>query len=218
VPVPVEDKTAKLESAWRSAWLEIRDAMDFDDWKPGDAALAEKARKTLTTLVSDAPLREPDVREWFSSQADKAESRLSRFSGGLDEKRAAAGRLVGWADALAAAGKDLDFLKRPLDSIAKSRAEAARIADYKGSFTLTILVGPYAEITKLARAGKDVPLAQRATPLVLPGLEIGDYEIELAHPKLGKKSVKLAAAQLKDGRGVLVSGRLQDAQLRVSEK
>ncbi len=218
VAVPVEDKAAKKEAAWRNAWLEVRDLLDHDDWKPGDATLAERARKLLASLNTEAPLREPDVRDWCSNQADKAETRLSRLSGGIEEKRAAAAHIVGWCDTFAAAGKGVEALKRTMDSVAKTRAEAAKIADYKGSFTLRVIVGPYAEVTKFKRGGKDVPLAQRATPLVVANLEIGDYEIELAHPQLGKKSVKLAAAQLKDGRAVLLSGRLQDPQLRVTEQ
>jgi serine/threonine protein kinase len=216
-PQPVENPAVKKEAEWFKGWIEVRDLLDYDDWKAGDATLAGRANRLLKALTSDAPVKEADVRDWFSNQTDKAETRLGRLSGSLEEKRAGAARIVGWCDVVVAAAKDVDFVKRYADGAARTRAEAARIADYKGSFTLRAIVGPYAQLTKVTRGGKDVPVPQRATPLVIAGLEIGDYELEFSHPQLGKKTVKLEAARLKDGRTLLISGRMQDAQLRVAE-
>jgi hypothetical protein len=142
---------------------------------------------------------------------------LKDLSGTLEEKRSGAGRLVGWCDTILVALKDVDFLKRSSDSTHRTRTAAAAIADYKGSFTLRIFVGPYAELTKLTRNGKDVPVAQRITPLVVGNLEIGDYELELTHPQFGKKVEKISAGQLKNGKVYQLGGQIKDAKLRMTE-
>src|SRR5882672_39557 len=165
----------------------------------------------------DAPIRQSDIYDWYDRQTTKVENQVGRLSGGGDEKRGAAARIVAWYDMIQGTAKGIDFLKRQMDSAAKLRADAARIASYKGSFTLKVFVGPYAEITKLTRDGKDVPLSQRVTPLTLGGLEIGEFEIELSHPQLGKKVEKFGTKQLKDGKVFQISGRIQDPKLRMTE-
>src|SRR5579862_1454721 len=215
---PVEDTSGKKAAEWYTAWIKLTESLDYDDWKAGDGGLVDRVNKQLLTLKTDAPLRQPDVYDWFDRQITKAETTLSRVvAGGGEEKRGAAARMVAWFDMIQGAAKGVDFLKRQVDSVGKSRAEAARIANYKGSFTLKIFIGPYAEVTKVTRNGKDVPISQRVTPLLLGGLEIGDFEIELSHPQLGKKVVTIPEKQLKDGKGYQISGRFQDAKLRVAE-
>ena len=166
--------------------------------------------------MTDAPYREGEVISWFTEQVEKAESSLQNIPTGMEERRATASKIVGWCDTILAAGKGLDSIQQATDP-APIRARAAQIADFKGSFTLQILVGPYAEVTKLVRNDKDVPLAQRFTPLVVGNLEIGDYVIELSHPQHGKKVERLAAKDLKNGKAYLLSGRIQDGKLKVGE-
>src|SRR5882672_5384436 len=214
---PVEDVAGKKAVVWYSGWIKLAEMMDFDDWKPGDPTLAENANKHLAALKSDAPNRQSDIYDWYDRQTTKVENQVGRLSGGGDEKRGAAARIVAWYDMIQGTAKGIDFLKRQMDSAAKLRADAARIASYKGSFTLKVFVGPYAEITKLTRDGKDVPLSQRVTPLTLGGLEIGEFEIELSHPQLGKKVEKFGTKQLKDGKVFQISGRIQDPKLRMTE-
>ncbi|MBV8878988.1 MAG: hypothetical protein JO332_03380, partial [Planctomycetaceae bacterium] len=216
-PPPVEDTAGRKAAEWYGAWIKLTEVLDFDDWKAGDAGLAERANKHLTALKAEAPLRQPDVYDWFDRQTSKVETQAGRLGGGGEEKRAAAARIVGWCDTILAAAKNVDFLKRQADGAGKLRADAARVANYKGSFTLKIFVGPFAEVSKVTRNGKDVALSQRATPLILGNLEIGDFEIELTHPQLGKKVEKLGEAQLKDGRAYQLSGRFQDPKLRMTE-
>jgi predicted Ser/Thr protein kinase len=217
VPVPIpEDTAGKKAAEWYNAWLKMTEALEFDDWKAGDATLAERVTKHLAALKTDAPLREGDIYDWFDRQITRAETQMGRIGGG-DDKRATASRVTAWCDVIQSATKGQSFIKKHSDAAAKIRASAARIADYKGSFALRILVGPFAEVTKLTRNGKEVPLPQRTTPLVLSGLEIGDYDVELSHPQLGKKSEKISEKQLKDGKAYQISGRFQDAKLRVTE-
>jgi len=216
-PPPVEDTAGRKAAEWYASWIKLAESLDFDDWKAGDAGLTDRANKHLLALKAEAPLRQSDVYDWVDRQTTKAENQVNRLGGGGDERRGAAARLVAWYDAIQGAAKGVDFLKRQMDSASKFRADAARIANYKGSFTLRIFVGPYAEVTKLTRNGKDVPLSQRVTPLTVGGLEIGDFEIELTHPTLGKKLEKVSEKQLKDGKSYQISGRFQDAKLRVTE-
>jgi len=216
-PPPVEDTAGKKAAEWYTAWIKLAEVLDYEDWKAGDAGQAERVNKHLLALKSEAPLRQSDIYDWFDRQTGKAETQVGRLGGGGEEKRAAASRIVAWYDTIQGAAKGVDFLKRQMDSAAKLRGDAARIANYKGSFTLKIFVGPYAEITKLKRDGKDVAVTQRVTPLILGNLEIGEFEIELSHPTLGKKVEKIGEKQLKDGKTYQISGRIQDAKLRVTE-
>jgi len=213
---PPEDTAGRKAAEWYRTWLKLTEALDYDDWKPGDAGLSDRVNKHLTGLKANAPFREGDIYDWFDRQVSRAESQLSRLGGGID-KQAAAARIVAWCETVQAAAKGQDFIRKHAETAARVRGSAARIANYKGNFVLRILVGPYAEVTKLTRNGKDVPLSQRVTPLVLGGLEIGDYEVELSHPQLEKKTVKITEKQLKDGKAYQISGRFQDAKLRVTE-
>jgi serine/threonine protein kinase len=215
-PAP-EDTKGRMAMEWFNTWAKLTDFIDYDDWKAGDATLAERVHQHLVRMKEDAPLREGDVRIWFSNQTDKAETQMGRLQGPIEEKRQTASRIVGWCDTILAGSKGIDFLKRSADSAAKTRGLAATVANYKGSFTLRIMVGPFVEVTRLTRNGKDVPLGQRFTPLVVGNLEVGDFEVELSHPELGKKTEKIPATLLKDGKIFQLTGRIQDPKLRVTE-
>jgi hypothetical protein len=214
--LPPEDTAGRKAAEWYTAWRKLAESLDFDDWKAGDATLAERVNGHLAALKASAPLREGDIYDWFDRQVGRADTQMGRLGGG-DEKRATAARVVAWCDVVQASTKGQSFVKKHVDTAARIRGDAARIANYKGSFSLRMIVGPFAELTKLTRNGKDVPVPQRVTPLVLGGLEIGDYEVEFTHPQLGKKTEKISEKQLKDGKTYQISGRLQDARLRVTE-
>lgn len=130
---------------------------------------------------------------------------------GKDRDRAA--RLIAWCDMMTAAAQGVDRLKTLVDSLVPAKASAARVADYKGTFALKVLVGPFAQITRLSRDGKDIQLAKRFTPVTLADLEIGEYDLELEHPQLGKKLIKIGAKDLKDGRTYQISGLMSDPAL-----
>jgi len=213
---PPEDTAGRKAAEWYTAWLKLAESLDYDDWKAGDTTLAERANGHLVALKANAPLREGDIYDWFDRQVGRAETQMGRLGGG-EERRVTAARIVAWCDVLQAATKGLTFIKKHIDAAAKIRGDAARIANYKGSFALRVIVGPFAEMTKLTRNGKDVPVPQRLTPLLLGGLEIGDYEVEFTHPQLGRKTEKISEKQLKDGKTYQISGRFQDAKLRVTE-
>jgi serine/threonine protein kinase len=213
---PVEDPAAKKASEWYGAWFKLAQELDFDDWKSGDATLAERINRHLQLMKTEAPLRGPDIHDWFDRQTTKAET-VFRLSGSGEEKRAVASNIVKWYDVVMASAKDIDVLKRQMDSAAKFQKDLKQIASYKGSVTLKILVGPYAEVTRLTTGGKAVTLKDRFGPLMVGGIEIGDLEIEFSHPTLGKRIEKIAAAQLRDGKTYQINGNMKDAKLRVAE-
>jgi hypothetical protein len=195
----------------------LRDLINYDDWEPGDAMLPGRINSHLASMTVDAPLREGDIQDWITGQTGKAEAQVRQIRGTLDEKRMAASRAVAWCDMIATAVKGIESLKKPLESAAKTRAAAVMIADAKGRFTLKIVVGPFAEVTRLARNGQEIPLTQRTTPLVIRELEIGDFEVELSHSRFGKKMERIPASRFKDGKTYLLSGKMEVAGLRVTE-
>src|SRR4030095_10715060 len=179
-----------------------------------DATLGERVKKHLQALKSDAPQRDTDVRLWFQLQTGKADDALRDVRGNRDV--AAAGKLVGWCATILGALTEVEALKRYSDQVQKTRDAAATIANYKGSVTLKIIVLPYAEITRLTTGGKEFALKQRATAIMLGQIEISELEVEFTNGQT-KRVEKIPASQLKDGKTYQITGRMQDAKLKVLE-
>jgi predicted Ser/Thr protein kinase len=214
---PPEDTASKKAAEWYSAWYKLAQELDYDDWKPGDASLASRINQHLQSIKSEAPLHQPDIHDWFDRQTTKAETNFARLSGSAPEKRVAASRIVAWYDAVMAAAKGIDFLKKEMEGANKVRAEVNQVANYKGSFSLRILMFPFAEVKRLTTGGKDFPLKQRITPTVIGGIEIGDIEVELSHPQFGTRIQKIPSSELKDGKTYLISGDLEHGKIRCAE-
>jgi serine/threonine protein kinase len=216
-PDPVPDPAVlalKKEQEWVRTWLEVRRRLDFDDWKADDAALPESARKQLATVATDAPTREQDVTDFLTAQIERADSRLKGLAGTLDERKAGASRVLGWCDALLAALKDAAMFKGRSDEAGRVRAAASKIVSDRGMFSLQVLVGPDAELTKLTKDGAAFPLpAVAASPFRMDRLEIADYELEFTSKSHGKKTEKVLAAQLKDGMVWMLSGHMRNPKL-----
>jgi len=214
---PPDDGKGRREREWAQAWNDLRRLLDYDDWQPGDPKLAGRANEHLRRLAGDAPGRDVDVADWFANQFDRADTRLQAAGGAVEARQAAARRIYDWCDAVAAAVRDVAPLRKVSDQAARLREAARGVAAYRGKFTLKILVGPYAEVTRFARGGKDIPLAQRSSPGTLGTFDIDDYEGELSHPEAGKKPFRIAAGDLRDGKTYLLSGRMQDGKFRLAE-
>jgi predicted Ser/Thr protein kinase len=208
-PAVAVDEKAEREKKWRAAWGELRALLDFDDWEAGDGALAGRANEHLAKLAAEAPAFEVDVASWFDTQVDRAANRLQALPAALEERRAQAARVAAWCDTVRSSAMSIAPLSRTVEEAGKVRAGAAKIAAYKGVFTLKILVDPYAQVTGITRDGQPVAFQETSTPAVVGNLEIGNYQIELAHPQLGKKGFKLAADQLKDGKTYVIRGKFE---------
>ncbi len=216
-PPPADDEKGRREREWVQAWNDLRRLLDYDDWQAADPKLPERANAHLRRMAADAPGRDVDAADWFGNQIDRADAKLQALGGPLDTKQAAAKRIYDWCDAVAASVKDVAPLAKASGQAARVREAARAVAAFRGKFTLRILVGPHAEVARLARDGKDVPPAQRHSPGTLGTFEIADYELELIHPELGKKPFKISAGDLKDGKTYLLSGTMRDGKFRLAE-
>ncbi len=207
-------KREELERAWQADWLSLRPRLDFDRWKPDDAALGAEANRVLARMKDEAALRDAvDETDWLEKQAREVLDQ----AGALGKDKGKAARIIGWCDALAAATKDVERLKPAADLAARARAQAVTVVDYRGSFTLRVFVGPAARLTKFLKDGKPADPGRKDTPFVLPNLEIADYELEFAGPGGQKKSLKIEGSKLKDAAVYTLSGHLADpAPLRLA--
>ena len=205
------DKKAQeaREAKWLDDWLtKVRTGLAFARWKPGDAAFADQTKQLFARMAAEANKRDvPDVTDYLETQAREAAAAAATL--GKDRDRAK--RILDWTAMIAAAAQGVDALKASLDTLPSTRALALKVADFKGTFTLKIAVGPFAQVTKLSKGGtEEVQLPQRSTPLWVRDLVIGDYEIELVHPQLGKKQIRIAEAGLKDGKVYQITGLMGD--------
>jgi hypothetical protein len=100
-------------------------------------------------------------------------------------------------------------------AFAKKPTEAAdRILRYRGTFTLTVQVAPYAEIR--GPLVETVPPEERVTPFTRKDLEIRDGALELVHPTLGTHAVALP--NLRHGTTLTVEGSMKDFKsIKLSE-
>ncbi len=207
----------RREREWLSAWNATRRLLDLDDWRPDDTGTAARANALLRRIADEAPGRDQDAADWLAGQLDRAEARLRAAGGPSETAKAPARRIALWCDAILAAAGGVESLERISERAARVRAAARSLADYRGRFTLRLLVGPYASVTRFSRGGTEVPLQQRHSPAELGTFDIDDYEIELTHPELGTRSFSIAAGDLKDGKTYLLCGRMREGDLRLSE-
>jgi serine/threonine protein kinase len=219
IPAPPTGPTAaeeasKRQRAWREAWAALQPPLAFAAWKPGDAGLPAKARNALTRMADEAAAGDAiQANDWVREQVRTAGDAVKDATGTRAERRARLERAAAWCEALAAAVQGVGSLRAAADEAGRIRADAKALAAQRGTFTLRVFVEPYAEVRRLRCGGKDVALAQTATPLVVENLEIGAVELVLAHPQLKEKTVTIGEDELQEGKGFLVRGRMQDPAL-----
>ena len=115
-----------------------------------------------------------------------------------------------WCDAAAAAQKGLGGDFTPLSiRLAELRRGVDVLARWRGEFTLRVAVVPFWEVKSLRRHGRGMDLKDRETPLVVPELEIDDYEIELGSGSLPFQTLSIPAARLRDGLMTTIVGDLR---------
>jgi hypothetical protein len=101
----------------------------------------------------------------------------------------------------------LAFAKKPTES-------ADRILAYRGTITLTVQITPYAEVR--GPMVDAIPPEERLTPFMRKDLEILDGALELVHPELGTRPVKLPP--LRHGSSITIEGSMKEPQsIKVSE-
>ncbi|HEX7899290.1 MAG TPA: serine/threonine-protein kinase, partial [Planctomycetota bacterium] len=106
------------------------------------------------------------------------------------ERKAAALRLIAWADALEPGLLADPGLAELLPSLVEIRKGAEEVAVHVGDFTLRLYVRG-ASLAGLRRDGKALPLpAEPDAPLSLT-LRAGEYDVDLLHPAEGRGTLKV---------------------------
>jgi hypothetical protein len=73
-----------------------------------------------------------------------------------------------------------------------------------------VAVYPFPKIVVIKRDEKAIPLTQTGTPLLLPNLELGDYEIILESQSHQRVTVKIPRSALKVRKTYVLWGRMED--------
>lgn len=190
-------------SEWLASFREQRHGLEYREWKPQGAAAAQVG--ALLDRLDNQPAESArEAVDWMKKEIELAEKALelwtSRPKSEWSKFREPALRASGWSSA---AGGVLRGRKGEFAALSarleETRRSADRLAHWRGEFALRIAVVPFGEVTALKRDGEPVALKDRETPLVLPELEIGNYEIDLrsgAHPPL---HFSIPASRLRDG-------------------
>ena len=232
-PIVINNPGDKGDEVARRQWLsdfrQARAPLTLDEFRAGDAENEKKAAALQATLRrADEFIRVADMKDvvqWFRDQAGLGRNTVDAWLAADKKswvgKRAEAQRLIEWS---AAARKALDGLGGDYATVSQAYGavseSATRVIAYRGTATLRIHVLPWAKVESLKsgeryviKAGK-LEDATRGTPsdedltspVAINDLEIDDYELELSHPELGKKTVKLSREAMENGREYNVVG------------
>jgi serine/threonine protein kinase len=201
---------------WLNAFRNERRALEFRTWKVGDPGLPSRIHDLLARVAAHSALDSRESADWFRKEIDLAENGIelwqSRPRADWMKLHDSAVHAMGWCDAASGAlaglkGEFDGFLSR----LAPLKSGAETIAAWRGEFTLRVAVVPFGEVKSLKRAGQQVPLKDRETPLVIPDLEIDDYEIELGSGSKPSFTLAIPAKRLRDGVTTTIVGDLRKA-------
>jgi hypothetical protein len=197
-----------LQSARAAWWASLRPQLARDG---AGAGASDKARGLLRDLAQDGgETTLKDALSWYSDELRVVEERIVKLRRGEAADRRQAAQDGAWCRSSERVLENLAAAKDLLARIRVATVAAGEIAGFRGSFRLKISAAPWAEVRRFAREGKEIPLPVRETPLMVAAeLELGDYEIELAHPKLGSRTKRLAAKELEEGKTYLLSADLE---------
>jgi serine/threonine protein kinase len=216
-PRPSPAQAPAQDSEWSSRFRSERRALEYRTWTPDDAALPSRLNALLSRTGSHPAEELREAADWFRKEIEIAEGALElwqiRPRSEWSRLKEPATRARGWCDAAAAALKGLggDFALLP-PRLADLRRGAEQVAAWKGEFTLRVAVVPFGEVKSLKRRGQEIELRERETPLVLPELEIDDYEIEIGSAKLSTFTLPIPAGRLRDGITTTIVGDLRKAE------
>ncbi len=178
--------------AWSEFFPRLQRAISADTLDPAAAG----------PLLARLEKEFPEQKAGVDLLMDREHKDISRA---LDEMPRSA-----WLDSAARVRRYRDWLafaKKPTDA-------ADRILRYRGTFTLTVQVAPYAEIR--GRIVDHVPTEERVTPFFRKDLEILDGGLELVHPTLGTHAVTLP--NLRHGATLTIEGTMKDSKsIKLSE-
>ena len=196
-------------------WKQTMPLLAYETWSKGDAELPKRSNALLGRYLSKDASREAVTARWFSGEIERARGSYRQGKRSPEQQVAVARQICSWCEALSASVSGIAGLQDVTKAVETLRAEAE--VQTRGSFALQIAPLPFAQISRMTCDGRIVAFPKYETPFKMAKLEIGDYEIELTHPDLGKKSLKIGAKELKDGRTYLITGKMSDAGLKIAE-
>jgi len=207
-----------LQSSRRAWWDSLRPLLTQDGWKPAYSPAAEKAGGLLAEWSKSGEKESLEAAvAWLGGERKAARQRLGTLQRSSAADREAAEGKRAWSGAVMRVLGSVPEGKAEAAELKAFGEEAARIAGFKGTFRLRIAVAPWARVTSLAREGVAVPLESNETPFLVPAaLELGDYEIVLAHPQLGTRKKALATADLVAGKTYLLSGSMETGEFSLT--
>ena len=189
---------------WLATFRAERRPLEYREWKAGDATASTRVHELLAHL-DDLPLDlSREASDWLRKEIELAENALELWSSlprsEWSKLREPASRTLAWSDAAQAAikgrGGDFAGLAGRLGDL---RRGSERLVRWRGEFTLRVAVVPFGELTSLKRSGQDLPLKDHETPLVIPELEIGDYELVLKSGSQPPVQFVISADRLREG-------------------
>jgi hypothetical protein len=204
-----------LSNAYKELWENIRGALAYEGWKPGATRLVDQA----LALIAQTD-HSKEASDWLTDEVGRVETHLRglrKTLADLDARRSPAGQAADWCEKVVASVKGIPAFQAVLSAADKTHALAVSIRDSRGTFRLKIGVSPWAKVERLERAGEEIQLADRETPLLVPQeLEIDNYTVELIHPN-GRKNARIDAMSLQPGRTYVLWGDMNGDKFPVSE-
>jgi len=210
-PPPEPPKVDIDERDWKQAMPQLA----YETWARDDADLPKRSNALLARYLAKDATREAFTARWFSGEIESARGVFRQGKRSPEQQIAVARRVSAWCDAMAVTVAGIGGLQDVGKAVRSLRSEAE--SQTRGSFSLKISPAPFAQISRMTCDGRSIPFPRIESPIVMQKLDIGDYEIELTNPDFGQKTVKLAAADLKDGQTYMIWGKMSEAELKVKE-
>ncbi|MBI4565964.1 MAG: serine/threonine protein kinase [Planctomycetes bacterium] len=216
-PLPVDKE--KVKGEWSSTWNDFSAKIDFDQWKPQDAELADKinlhlreASAIFTTLEIPFVMgtQVKDTLAYHVQRIGKKTKEIANDSKIWAKNQAFAKRAVDWSDMMSKAIRGIPQLVSLLDPLEELRADGATVTGYKGTVTLRIAAYPFAHVMLTKKDGAEVALATKETPLTVVNLEVGDYRLVLKHADHKDVQLAIEGKDLQGGKTYLIAGRMDD--------
>jgi hypothetical protein len=178
--------------------------LEYRQWRAANTQAALRVRELLGRPEGQSPEGRREAADWLRKEIELGENTLELWNGRphpeWSKLRDQAERTQMWCQAATQAiqGQTGEFtpLAGRLSDLGRG---AQKFAQWRGEFTLRVAVVPFGQVASLKRGGQELPLKDRETPLVLPDLEIGDYEIDLAGAGQTPFHFVIPAARLREG-------------------
>ncbi len=210
------------EELWRKAFEPVKEDFNWDRYSKRLPETVKKARELMDTLP---PKLSGEVIRWFEDQAKNLpEKQWPRSTWHSRKKDAEEG--MNWCNDMGAILVNRKGRFKSLHrTFANTELRFSAVYSWRGTFSLKILVWPYATVKSLSIDGKPViedgklndksaqtRASTMTSPLLLRKLPFGKVSIVLTHPELGTREVEISPEDLEEGKTCLLSGSMKDME------